>query len=252
MSGSMAESTVLVTGGGSGIGAGLASAFHARGATVVIAGRTGERLDAVAARHPGMETKVVDVADPEQVAALAARVATRHPGLDTVINNAGIQTPFDFTGPDMIDAAVLGREVDVNLKGLIYITNAFLPQLKRQPRARMIHIGSGLGYVPLAAVPVYSATKAAVHSFTISLRRQLAGSSVKVIEIIPPVVETDLHRGQARKPPQAMTLDAFVAAAMAGLDAGKGEIPVGLARVLRVASRVAPGLFLNIVNKKRS
>jgi len=251
MSRSYAGSTVLVTGGGSGIGAGLAAAFHARGATVVIAGRTRERLEAVATRHAGIEVEVLDVADADQVASLAGRLAQRHPALDTVINNAGIQTQIDFTDPAPITPAALGREIDVNLKGLIYVTNAFLPLLKRQTRARMIHVGSGLGYVPLAAAPVYSATKAAVHSFTISLRRQLAGSSVQIVEIIPPVVETDLHRDQKSRPPRAMALDSFTAAAMAGLDAEKTEIPVGLAKVLRVGSRIAPGLFLNIVNKSR-
>ncbi len=242
-------SVVLITGGGAGIGAGLASAFHARGATVILAGRTRERLDAIAARHPGMEVEVVDVADPGQVSALADRVGARHPDLDTVVNNAGIQTLIDFRGPDPVDPAILVREVDVNLKGLLYVSNAFLPLLKRRTSARLIHVGSGLAYVPLAAAPVYSATKAAVHSFTISLRRQLAGSPVQVVEIIPPVVDTDLHRGLPRKPPRAMKLDAFVAAAMAGLDGAKAEIVVGLAHVLRTGSRVAPGFFLNIVNK---
>lgn len=246
-----AVSTVLITGGGSGIGAGLAAAFHARGAKVIIAGQTASRLEAVVARHPGMEAEVVDVADPEQVAALAARIAERHPRLDTVINNAGIQTEIDFAGAAHIDPIVLVREVDVNLKGLLYVSNVFLPVLKRQAKGRLVHVGSGLGYVPLAATPIYSATKAAVHSFTISLRRQLRGSSVQIVEIIPPVVETDLHRGQMRKPANAMTLDAFVNAAMAGLDAERDEIRVGLAKVLAVMSRVAPGLFLNIVNKKR-
>lgn len=243
--------TVLITGGGSGIGAGLAAAFHARGAKVIIAGRTASRLKAVAARHPDMEVETVDVADPEQVAALAARIAERHPNLDTVINNAGIQTEISFAEAASIDPTLLAREVDVNLKGLLYVSNAFLPILKRQPKARLIHVGSGLGYVPLVSVPVYSATKAAVHSFTISLRRQLRGSSVKIVEIIPPLVATDLHRGHARKPPNAMTLEAFVRAAMAGLDADRDEIRVGLAKVLAVMSRIAPGLFLNIVNRKR-
>jgi uncharacterized oxidoreductase len=167
-----------------------------------------------------------------------------------VINNAGVQELLDFSGAPLSPAAI-STEIDINLKGLIFVSNAFLPLLKRQPNARLVHIGSGLGYVPLASAPIYSATKAAVHSFTISLRHQLATSSVKVIEIIPPVVETNLHRGQTRKPPQAMSLNAFVKAAMAGLDAGRNEIPVGLAKVLRIASRIAPGLFLKIINKKR-
>lgn len=242
---------VLITGGGSGIGAGLAAAFHGRGAQVIVAGRTRERVEAVAARHPGMVAETLDVADAASVAALARSVGERFPALDTVISNAGVQTLFDFAGGAPLDPGALGVEVDVNLKGVIHVANAFLPLLKRQPRARLVNVGSGLGYVPLAAAPVYSATKAAVHSFTISLRRQLRDSSVQVVEIIPPVVETELHRGQARKPSRAMKLDAFVAAAMAGLDAGKDEIPVGLAKVLRTGSRVVPGLFLGIVNKQR-
>lgn len=241
--------TVLITGGGSGIGAGLAAAFHANGAQVIISGRSRDRLEAVASRHPGIEVEVVDVAEAGQVMALADRIAARWPALDTVINNAGIQTLFDFR--ESVDPDKIAREIDVNLKGLILVANAMLPVLRRQQQARLINVGSGLGYVPLVAAPVYSATKAAVHSFTISLRRQLEGSSVQVIELIPPVVETDLHRGQPRKPPRAMKLDAFVKAAMAGLAAGRPEIRVGLANVLARGSRIAPGLFLNIVNKKR-
>lgn len=241
--------TVLVTGGGSGIGAGLAAAFHAKGAQVIIAGRTGERLDAVAARHPGMVVEVIDVAEADQVAALAERVAARWPNLDTVVNNAGIQTLLDFR--EAVDPALITREIDVNLKGLILVANAMLPLLRRQPKATLINVGSGLGYVPLVAAPVYSATKAAVHSFTLSLRRQLVNTPVSVVELIPPVVETDLHRGQARKPPRAMKLEAFVNAAMAGLVAGDPEVRIGLAKVLARGSRIAPGLFLNIVNKQR-
>jgi len=244
-----ARQTVLITGGGSGIGSGLACAFHARGATVIIVGRTEERLAAVAANNPGMVYEVVDVADAAQVNALAERIAVQFPTLDTVVNNAGIQNEIDFTQAEPIAAERIAQEIDINLKGLIYVSNAFLPLLKRQPKSRLIHVGSGLGYVPLAATPIYSATKAAVHSFTISLRRQLKDTAVSVIEIIPPVVETELHRGQSRKPPGAMKLDAFVRGAMAGIDAGKAEIPVGIVKVLKIASKFAPGLFLNIINK---
>jgi len=249
---SPAPSTILITGGGSGIGAAMAAAFHARGAKVIIAGKTQSRLEAVAARYPGMETEIVDVADAAQVAALAMRIGERHPQLDTVINNAGIQNEIDFTAPGPIDPHALTSEVDVNLKGLLYVSNALLPLLKVQPKARLVHVGSGLGYAPLAATPVYSATKAAVHSFTISLRRQLRGSTVAVIEIIPPAVQTDLHRRQARMPPGAMPIDAFVKAAMAGLDAGKLEINVGLVKVLSLMSRIAPAVALNIINKQRN
>lgn len=242
----------LVTGGGSGIGRGLAEALHARGATVIVAGRRRAGLEAVAATHPGMVVEEVDVADAGSIAALAARVASSHPGLNLVVNNAGIQQQLDFAAEPGPDPAAIAREVQTNLTGLMQVSAAVLPLLRRQASARLVHVGSGLGFVPLAAAPVYSATKAGVHSFSVSLRRQLRGTSVRVVEIVPPVVETELHRHQARRPPGAMPLDAFVRAAMAGLDAGRHEVNVGLARVLRVAARAAPGLFLNVVNKARA
>ncbi|WP_165827720.1 SDR family oxidoreductase [Mycolicibacterium sp. GF69] len=240
---------VLVTGGGSGIGGGLASAFHARGHQVIVVGHRRERVEAVAARHPGMCWQVADVADAEEVAALAEEVGCRWPGLTTVINNAGVQHLFDFAASGPLDAAELGREIDVNLKGVIHVANAMLPLLKTQPRSRLVNVGSGLGYVPLAAAPVYSATKAGVHSFTLALRRQLRDSPVQVVELIPPVVATDLHRHLEETPPMAMDLDAFVKAALAGLDAGRDEVVVGLAKVLRTLSRAAPSLGMKIVNQ---
>ncbi|MCV7172193.1 SDR family NAD(P)-dependent oxidoreductase [Mycobacterium manitobense] len=137
----------------------------------------------------------------------------------------------------------------MNFKGVIYVANAMLPLLKAQPRSRMVNVGSGLGYVPLAAAPIYSATKAAVHSFTVSLRRQLRDSPVQIVELIPPAVVTDLHRHLDHDPPRAMKLDDFVDAAMAGLDSGRDEIAVGLAKVLQLFSRAAPSLGTRVVNQ---
>jgi uncharacterized oxidoreductase len=242
--------TVFITGGGSGIGMGLAAAFHARGATVIIGGRNRGNLEAVAACHPGMALIVVDVASAQSVADCFAELARRHPDLDTVINNAGIQEIIDFTSELPLADDVLSREIDINLKGLIRVSAAAIPLLQKQTKARLIHMGSGLGYVPLTAAPIYSATKAAVHSFTVSLREQLKSTSIAVIEIIPPVVETNLHRSQTSRPPRALPLAAFVDAAMKGLDAQQQEIPVGLAKVLKIASRIAPVMFLQIINKK--
>ncbi len=243
----MMQEVILVTGGASGIGRGLAGAFHALGARVIIAGRDMRALQAVVAGHPGMEAEHVDVMDSASITALAARMATTHPGLTMVINNAGMQQVLDFT--QAVDPAAIAREVATNLTGLMQVSAAFAPLLMRQPRARLVHVGSGLGYVPLVQAPVYSATKAGVHSFSISLREQLRGTSVQVVEIIPPVVETALHRGQARKPPGVMPLDAFVTKTMAGLASGHDEVRVGLARVLAIGARVAPGLFLRIINR---
>ena len=244
-------SVVLVTGGGAGIGAALAGAFHARGDVVIIAGRTLAKLEAVARRHPGMVTQHLDVCDRASVYAVADRMAEQHPTVDVLINNAGVQQELDFSGAGP-SAEEIDREIDTNLRGVIHVSNAFLPLLKRQSRSRLVHVGSGLGFVPLARAPVYSATKAAVHSFTVSLRAQLAGTSVRVIELIPPVVATELHRGQGQRPPRAMPLATFTRAAMRGLDGGQDEIAVGVAKLLRIGARIAPGRLFQIVNTPRS
>jgi uncharacterized oxidoreductase len=246
-----ASSTVFITGGSSGIGEGLARAFHAQGAQVVIGGRDEAALGRIAASCPGMETSVLDVTDPASVNRCAADVTRRFPGLDLLVNNAGVQKLLSFAGQDTLSEADLSLELDTNVKGLVRVTNAFLPHLKSRPAARLVHVGSGLAFVPLCSAPLYSASKAAVHAFTIALRRQLKGTSVQVVELIPPAVDTHLHRDLERKPPALMPLDAFVAKAMAGLASGKDEIPVGLANLLRVGARLAPSFFLGVVNKTR-
>lgn len=254
--------TVFITGGTSGIGAGLARAFHARGATVVIAGRDAAALTRMAASCPGMETEVLDVTDAAAVARCAAALAARHPRLSTVISNAGVQRLLDFADdrpPDAAALADLDAEVDVNLKGVLYVARAFTPLLRRPRPAgaapadgagpRLVQVSSGLAFVPLVAAPVYSATKAAVHAFTVALREQLRPTGVQVVELIPPVVDTNLHRGLPRTPPRAISVDAFVRAAMRGLDARHDEVTVGDAAVLKIGSRVAPGRVLRLVNR---
>ncbi len=244
-----ASEVVLVTGATSGIGAGLAARFHARGARVIAAGRRADRLADLARRHPGMDTVVMDVTDPDSIRAALADVTARHPHLTTLINNAGRQRLLDFSAATPPGHDEIAAEIATNLTGLIDVTAAALPALRAAPRARAVHVGSGLGFVPLVAAPVYSATKAAVHSFTVSLRRQLAGSTVQVVEIVPPVVETELHRGQPSRPRRAMPLDAFLDRAVKGLDAGRDQVVVGPARVLRTGSRIAPGRLLTLVNR---
>lgn len=243
--------TVLITGASSGIGAGLAAAFHARGDRVIAVARDTAALARLAATHPGIEPLTLDVTDPDAVTRAAAEVAARHPTLDMLINNAGVQRRLDFTAADPVGPDAIRPEIATNFEGFVNVTAAFLPLLRRQPEARLVHVTSGLAFVPLAAAPVYSATKTAARAFTIALRKQLAGTDVQVVELIPPVVATALHRGQARTPPNAMSLDKFVAAAMRGLDGGDDEVAVGLAGVSKVAARVAPGLFLTIVDKPR-
>jgi uncharacterized oxidoreductase len=241
----------FISGGASGIGMGLARAFHRRGATVVIGGRNRARLEAVARDCPGMEVEEVDVAYAADVEDCAHRVASRHPDLNLVINNAGIQRLLDFSQDSPLPLEDLEAEIDVNLKGLVFATNAFLPVLRRQPAARLVQVGSALAFVPLVAAPLYSASKSAVHAFTIALREQLRGTQVKVVELMPPAVETELHRGQTREQIRQMSLEDFTAGAMRGLDAGREEIVVGLARAARFGARFAPGLLFRTVNRPR-
>lgn len=241
--------TVFITGANTGMGAGLARAFHARGATVIASGRSRAGLEALAGDCPGMEVEMLDVADTGAIAACAGRIAARHPDLDLLINNAGVQKLLSFADEEPIAAQDLDAEIDINLRGLIHVTNAFLPLLKRQPSARLVQVSSALAFVPLVAAPIYSASKAAVRAFTVALREQLSGSSVQVIELIPPAVKTELHRGQTRRQIRQMSLQDFVAAAMRGLDSGQDEIAVGLAKAARFGSRVAPGRLLKVVNK---
>lgn len=239
--------TILITGGSSGIGRGLAQAFHRIGNQVIVVARHEAALEALCKEHAGMAHYVADVSDLASVRKLAEQVSRDFPHLNALVNNAGIQRPYDYsqdTSPLLED---LRTEVDTNLNGLIWMTAAFLPLLKRNTPASIINVSSGLGYVPLARTPVYSATKAAVNSFSLSLRHQLRESGIEVINLAPPAVETALDQGerarlaaQGQRPPQVMPLEEFTQAAMAALQQGEEDIAVGLADHLRSASRSNP------------
>ncbi len=195
----MTGNTVLITGGASGIDLALAEAFLAAGNAVIIAGRRQAALDAAVAAHPGLSAYVLDVEDADAIAAFAAMVAKAHPELNVLINNAGIMRAEDLTSPrgNLSDAAAT---VATNFLGPILMTAALLPHLRSQPMSAVINVTSGLAFVPLALTPTYSATKAALHSYTQSLRHQLRGTNVEVLELAPPMVQTDLMPGQATNP----------------------------------------------------
>jgi uncharacterized oxidoreductase len=201
------QNTILITGGGTGIGRGLAEAFHALGNQVIITGRRKDTLDAATAANPGMASFVLDVQDPSSLAAFARTVAKAFPALNVLVNNAGIMRPENLLSqqPDLADA---GAIVATNLLGPIRLTAALLPLLRSQPRATIMNVSSGLAFVPLAMTPTYCATKAALHSYTESLRYQLKDTAVEVLELIPPYVATDLMNGASD--PRAMPLGAFL------------------------------------------
>jgi uncharacterized oxidoreductase len=227
--------TILITGGGSGIGRGLAEEFHALGNQVILAGRRRQALEETAARNAGMRFVALDVEDPASIAAAAIKLAKEYPSLNVLVNNAGIMRAENLHAQpeDLADAEAMVR---TNLLGPIRLTAALLPQLRRQPYAAVMNVSSGLAFVPLAMTPTYSATKAAMHSYTQSLRYQLQGTSTEVVELIPPYVATELMNGTSD--PRAMPLDQFIAEVMKILKTQPGvtEICVENVKGLRMAA----------------
>ena len=205
----MTGNTILITGGGSGIGRGLAEAFHALGNQVIIAGRRQAALDEVTAANPGMASVTLDVTDAAAIRAFANGITQEYPALNVLINNAGIMRAEDLLNqPD--DLADMESTITTNLLGPLRLTAALLPHLRQQPHATIMNVSSGLAFVPLVLTPTYSATKAAIHAYSQALRVQLQDTSVDVIELIPPAVATDLMPGHADNP-HSMPLDAFIA-----------------------------------------
>src|SRR6266576_7123169 len=209
----MTDNTILITGGGSGIGRGLVEAFHKKGNQVIIAGRGQKTLDETSATNPGMKTVTLDVSDPKSIQSFAAQVTEEHPSLNVLINMAGIMKPENLLeAPNYLsDAEAI---VTTNLLGPIRLTAALLPSLRKQPRATIMNVSSGLAFVPFAMTPTYCATKAAIHSYTQSLRYQLKETKVEVIELIPPYVRTTLMGDQQADDPRAMPLDEYINEAM--------------------------------------
>jgi len=227
--------TVLVTGGGTGIGRGLAESLHRLGNQVVIAGRRREPLEAVAQANPGIQVLSLDQGDPADIRRFATELTDRNPELNVVVNNAGIQRVEDLTTGDL-DAAE--TTVAINLLGPVRLNAVLLPALLNKPRAAILNVSSGLAFMPSALTPMYCATKAALHSYTQSLRFQLRGTSVQVIEIIPPQVQTALQ-GERGFDPRAMPLEEYVAETITLLQTQPqaDEIVVERAKPFRFAER---------------
>jgi uncharacterized oxidoreductase len=204
--------TILVTGGTSGIGRALAERWQAAGNTVIIAGRRSSLVDEVTTANPGMSGYVLDVEDASALATFAERLTCEHPQLNVVVHNAGIMVAEDLTGDDWLETAE--RTVGTNLLAPMRLTAELLPHLRKTGDAAIVTVSSGLAFVPLALTPAYCATKAAIHSWSLSLRLKLEKQGIEVIEIAPPAVQTDLMPGHKANP-NILTLPAFIDEVMA-------------------------------------
>jgi uncharacterized oxidoreductase len=232
--------TILITGGGSGIGRGLAEAFHKLDNQVIISGRRKTALEETTKANPGMASIELDIENPANIQAAAKQVMTVYRGLNVLINNAGIMLP-DSAAEAQNDAQLVST-VTTNFVGPLRVTSALIEHLKAQPSATIIYNTSVLGFVPMAATSVYSATKAALHSYVLSQRFKLRNTPVKVIELAPPWVRTDLMN--SREAEAAMPLDEFIRGVMQQLGTDAEEILVGNAEQLRANPGPEEGAFV--------
>src|SRR6266513_1545818 len=234
--------TILITGGSAGIGLAFALKLLELGNEVIVTGRRQAVLDQVKAEHPKLHTIQSDVAEPAQIAALAKRVRVDFPKLDVLMNSAGIMLYKNLKAP-AADLTGLMTEMDINVGGVIRVTSAFIDLLTAN-KGTVINVSSGLAFVPLPCAPIYCATKAAIHSYTQSLRFQLEETGVEVIEIMPPAVKTDLTAAFPEGEVTLITTEELVKQSFASLKTGALEIRPGQSKQLAIMRRLAPG-FIN-------
>jgi uncharacterized oxidoreductase len=242
--------TIFITGGSSGIGRALAEALHGLGNQVIISGRRKGHLDEVTAANPGMQSVELNVEDPASIAAVAAKLIAGYPTLNVLINNAGIMKPDAADG--VVDDDLLASTLATNVMGPIRMTSALIEHLKKQPEATVIYTTSGLAFVPLAMTAVYSATKAAMHSYLMSQRFQLKGTSVKVLELAPPYVQTELMGAEMAVDPRAMPLKDFIAETIQVLGTDADEVLVERVKMLRNNPGANESVFVNQFNDMMS
>jgi uncharacterized oxidoreductase len=235
------RSTILITGGNSGIGRGIAEALASRGAKVIITGRNAVTLRDTLAANPGVLGYELDVSDADAIAAFAARVTADHPDLNAVIHNAGIMVIEDVLA-ERYDLDVVERTIATNLLAPIRLTAALMPHFRTKQEAAIVTVSSGLAFVPRANALAYSSSKAAIHSWTQSLRHELRNTDISVIELAPPLVATDLTPGQSANP-RAMPLNEFVAEAVELLCAEETPAEVLVQRVMPQRTAEQTGNF---------
>ena len=236
----MSGNTILITGGGTGIGRGLAEAFHAKSNQVVIAGRRKELLDETVAANPGMKAAVLDIENGDAIRTFAEKLKKDYPTLNVVIQNAGIMKPESLKAGATADAEAM---VVTNLLGPIRLNAALLPFLLKQQNPVIMTVSSGLAFVPLAMTPSYCATKAAIHSYTQSMRYQLQDTKAQVVELIPPYVQTELMGPRMASDPNAMPLKDFISETMTILGNSQNVTEICVERVKPLRFAEASGQY---------
>jgi uncharacterized oxidoreductase len=238
----LTANTILITGGGSGIGRALAEAFHAKGNQVIIAGRRQTLLEETTTANPGMKSVMLDLENAEAIAGFAAQLTIDFPNLNVVIHNAGIMKPETILNGELEAAEAT---ITTNLLAPIRLNAALLPHLVTQAQATIVTVSSGLAFLPLAATPTYCATKAAIHSYTQSLRHQLRDTSVRVLELIPPYVQTELMGAHQASDPNAMPLGEFISEVMQLLETSSDATEICVERVKFLRFAEANGGYEN-------
>lgn len=243
--------TVLITGGGSGIGLALALKFIELDNTVIICGRREEKLREACSGISKLHYKVCDISVEDQRRQLFESIAKEFPSLSILVNNAGVQIETDFSrkGINWLD---IEKQLDINLKGTVAMCTLFGPHfISKQNETAICNVTSGLAYVPIKSVPVYCATKAGLHSFTMCLRSQFEKTNTKVFEVLPPIVDTELHREESSKKQGStgVSPDYVADKIIKALQNNKFEAPIGRAWDLKMASRISPNFFHRLLNK---
>jgi uncharacterized oxidoreductase len=243
--------TILITGGATGIGFSLAEAFIKAGNEVIICGRREYKLEEAKNKLPQIHTKICDLSKKKERKLLYDWVRSNFKDINVLVNNAGIQRMIDFKKGT--DDLVNGEdEIEINLKAYVYLSAYFIPLLLKRKEAAIINVSSGLAFIPLAAVPVYCATKAAIHSFSLSLRHQLKDSSIRVFEIIPPIVDTELDRGareERKQKDRGIPPFEVAKAVLKALENNEYEVAIGMAQNLRAGARNNPEQTFQNINR---
>jgi uncharacterized oxidoreductase len=239
--------TVIVTGGASGIGLAIAVRFQRAGSSVIVCGRREATLREAASAFPGLITHAADLSNPDARVAFRDWLVRQHPSLDVLVNNAGVQRRLSIMDDEPWETT--HQEIAINVEAPIHLSRLLIPHLRQQPGAAIVNVTSGLSFAPLANVPIYCATKAALHSFTLSLRHQLRDTPIEVVEIVPPAVNTDL--GGPGLHTFGVDVNEFADAVLSRVARGEREVGFGFAEQARQASREQLGAMFERLNAPR-